>query len=177
MEDNSFRIEVQISFEELHKQNKFQLYSSKPLNIIGLIIYILFLIIYIVLLVIGKRVELPLLLWVLFIALQPLSNFWGSKRLYRWAKGRRIFTISDYGVICEKDTAEASFRYRWKDIRKVQESEDAFIFFPSFAEFSQFFIIPKRCFADGEQIAYLKEFLEKNIKKSRLKLVTKALKE
>lgn len=165
MDDRTIKIEVDITFEELHRQNKFQLYSSKPLNIISFIIYILFLIIYIVLLVIGKRVELPLLLWVLFIALQPLSNFWGSKRLYRWAKGRRIFTISDYGVICEKDTAEASFRYRWKDIRKVQESEDAFIFFPSFAEFSQFFIIPKRCFTDERQILLLKELLENNVKK------------
>ncbi len=165
MDDRTIKIEVDITFEELHRQNKFQLYSSKPLNIISFIIYILFLIIYIVLLVIGKRVELPLLLWVLFIALQPLSNFWGSKRLYRWAKGRRIFTISDYGVICEKDTAEASFRYRWKDIRKVQESEDAYIFFPSFAEFSQFFIIPKRCFTDERQILLLKELLENNVKK------------
>lgn len=165
MDDRTIKIEVDITFEELHRQNKFQLHSSKPLNIISFIIYILFLLIYIVLLIIGKKVMLPLLLWVLFIALQPLSNFWGSKRLYRWAKGRRIFTISDYGVICEKDTAEASFRYRWKDIRKVQESEDAFIFFPSFAEFSQFFIIPKRCFTDERQILLLKELLENNVKK------------
>ncbi len=170
MEDKSFKIEVDITFEEMHKQNKFQLYSSKPLNIIGLIIYVLFLIIYIVLLVIGKKALLPLLIWILLIALQPLSNFWGSKRLYRWVKGRRIFTISDYGVTCEKNTSEVSLRYKWMDIRKVLENEDAFIFFPSYAEFSQFFIIPKRCFSDEDEIQMVKELLVRNVKRYRVKI-------
>lgn len=168
-EKQGLKVEVNLSFEEFRERNLHRLYWPKRADIIYMLPYVGILLTYTVLLIIGKRVLEKLIFWGILLALQPLAMQIGAKRLYKRTHGKS-YTISEDGVICEKGTTEASLRYKWKEIRKVEEYEAGFIFYFSFADFESPFIIPKRCFVDEGELQTLRELLERNVKRSRLKI-------
>ncbi len=167
MEDKSFKIEVDITFEELHRQNKYQLFTSRFYIIMMSILFLIFIGSIIFLIVLGKEFLFSAVYLVLYILLQPLSNYLSSKRYYKRVKGKNNYAFSEYGIIHEKSTSQASTIYKWKDVHKVLENDKAFIFYPAFSEF---FVIPKRCFTDKEQISFLKVLLERNVERCRVKM-------
>ena len=171
MDDKGFKIEVDITFEELYKQNKYQLFTSRFYIIMMSVLFLIFLGSIILLLVLGKEFLFSAAYLVLYILLQPLSNYLSSKRHYKRVKDKNNYSVSELGIIYERSESIASTIYKWTDIHKVLENDEVFIFYPTFSEF---FVIPKRCFTDREQVDFLKELLERNVKRYRVKMKTTA---
>ncbi len=170
-EKKEFKVEVNLSFEEFREQNTDHFYWSKLSNLVGLLLRLGILIVYIILLFVGKRVLTELIFWIVIIALEPLFRYLGAKRLYNRTVDN-VYSISDCGVImCYRDASEASLIYKWSDLRKIEEYNTAFVFYPSItAGFEESFIIPKKCFADEGEIQKLRQLLEMSVKKYRLKM-------
>ncbi len=171
IEKQGLKIEVNLSFEEFREQKIDRLYSSKWSELICMLLCFALLIENVVLLIEGERALVKIIFWSIVIASQPLVSYFGAKRLYKRTHGKS-YTISEDGIICEKGTTEASLRYKWKDIKKIEEYDAAFVFYLSFAEFESPFIIPKSCFPDEREIQSLREFLEGNVKRYKVKMKT-----
>lgn len=170
IEKQEFKVEVNLSFEEFREQKIDRFYWSKLPNLIGLLLRLGILIVYIILFIVGKKVLTELIFWIVLIALEPLFRYLGSKRLYNRTVDNS-YSISDCGVMCYRDASEASLIYKWNDIRKVEEYNVAFVFYPCItAGFEESFIIPKMCFSDEGEIQMVKELLEKSVKKYRVKV-------
>ncbi len=168
IEKQEFKVEVNLSFEEFREQKIDRLYSSKWSELICMLLCFALLIENVVLLIEGERALVKIIFWSIIIASQPLVSYFGAKRLYKRTHSKS-YTISESGIICEKGTTEASLRYKWKDIKKIEEYDAAFVFYLSFAEFESPFIIPKSSLAGEVELQMLRELLERNVKKYRVK--------
>ncbi len=169
MEDKSFKIEAEISFEEYHKINKYGSQSPKFYYITYAITIIFLLCGIIILELLHKETSSPgVLLIVLTI---PLLSKIDSKRKFKKLKDKKIvYTISDNGIRSETGDILPAKIYKWGEFRKVCENEEVFIFYCKLMDSSDFLIIPKRCLTSEGEIQSLRGFLERNVKRSRLKI-------
>ncbi len=170
MDDRSFKIEAEISFEEYHKINKYGRKSPK-FYYITLAIIIMALLCGIVILSLLHKDIWILPEWLFLVLIAPLIIKIVSKCKFNKLKDKKIiYTISDNGVRFEIEDNLSANIYKWSDFRKVCENEEMFIFYCKLIDSSDFLIIPKRCLTGDREIQLLRELLERNVKRSRLKI-------